>query len=568
DTSYTATEMVNAFFSDSDVAAFNVTHTGDPASMAFFDAGDTYLGINAGIFLSTGPATSAANPAYYDATHTPLIQPGDADLESLLEEGMLTHDASILEFDIVPSTDTICFNYIFGSEEYPEFVGSTFNDVFAFFITGGPEYDSMTNIAVIPDSDPVLPVAINNLNADSYSSFYIPQFTVDTLFNGVAEYDTSATDLAYDAYTTLLPAKAYVTPGETYHIKIGITDVGDGIFDSGVFIGITSLGGDSLLTPTADANISVINDQLIVENVSSFAKAFEWDFGDGPLSNDRHPEPHTYMEAGEYTVQLTAHTWCCSATFTQTVMITEPLAANFGVTPQAGNCPGDAFDFEDLSEGAVSSWAWHFPGGEPVASNEPNPTVVYTASGLYDVTLTVTDIFGQTEVLMLTDAIEIQPLPTAAFEPVVNELQVTFQNNAENATSYLWDFGDDNQSAEQSPVHNYAVGGNYTVSLTAMNDCGEAIATSTVDVVVVSTQELSPSDFALFPNPVSDQLTVRPATSGTYDLAIYRTDGQLLRRLTGLQGQHRIATGDWSAGIYVIEVTNAKGALQQLINKH
>jgi len=53
DTSYTASEMVTAFFSDADVAPSNVTYTGSPEGMAFFDAGDTYLGINAGIFLST-----------------------------------------------------------------------------------------------------------------------------------------------------------------------------------------------------------------------------------------------------------------------------------------------------------------------------------------------------------------------------------------------------------------------------------------------------------------------------------------------------------------------------------
>jgi PKD repeat protein len=567
DTSYTASEMVTAFFSDADVAPSNVTYTGAPEGMAFFDAGDTYMGINAGIFLSTGPTTVAANPASFSATFNNLLQPGDADLQGLLEPGMMTHDAAVLEFDIVPNTDTICFNYIFGSEEYPEFVGTNFNDVFAFFISGGPEYDSLTNIATIPDSDPIVPVTINNLNADSNSSFYIPQFTLDTLSWSPPIYDTTATDLAYDAYTTLLPAKAYVTPGETYHIKIGIADAGDGVYDSGVFIGITSLGGDSLLTPTANANLSVIGNQLIAENISSFAKAFEWDFGDGTTSTERHPEPHTYAAYGTYIVELKVHTWCCSATFVETVTVAPPLLTNFGVTPEAGNCPGDAFSFEDLSEGAVDTWSWAFPGGQPATADAPNPTVTYNEPGVYPVILTVTDTFGQTATIEMEAAVEIQALPTAAFEATVNELQVAFQNNAAHATSYLWDFGDGQQSTEQSPTHTYASEGSYTVTLTAMNDCGEAIAVSEVSVMAVSTRDLPATAFALFPNPVKDRLTIRPAMTGAYDVSVFRADGQLLLRRQGLQGQSTIPTEHWSAGIYVIELTNEKGALQRLVSK-
>ena len=567
DTSYTASEMVTAFFSDADVAPSNVTYTGAPEGMAFFDAGDTYMGINAGIFLSTGPATVAANPASFDATFNNLGQPGDADLQDLLEPGMLTHDAAVLEFDIVPNTDTICFNYIFGSEEYPEFVGSQFNDVFAFFISGGPEYDSLTNIATIPDSDPIVPVTINNLNADSNSSFYIPQFTFDTLSWSPPIYDTTATDLAYDAYTTLLPAKAYVTPGETYHIKIGIADAGDGVYDSGVFIGITSLGGDSLLTPTANANLSVIGNQLIAENISSFAKAFEWDFGDGTTSTERHPEPHTYAEYGTYMVELKVHTWCCSATFVETVTVAPPLLTNFSVTPEAGNCPGDTFTFEDLSEGAVDTWSWAFPGGQPATADAPNPTVTYDEPGVYPVMLTVTDTFGQTATLEMEAAVEIQALPTAAFEATANELQVAFQNNAAHATSYLWDFGDGQQSTDQSPTHTYASEGSYTVTLTVMNDCGEAVAVSEVSVMVVSTRDLPATAFALFPNPVKDRLTIRPAMTGAYDVSVFRADGQLLLRRQGLQGQSTIPMEQWSAGVYVIELTNGQGALQRLVSK-
>lgn len=566
DTSYTATEMVNAFFGNSDVLVSNVTYTGDPAGKAFFDAGDTDLGINAGIILSTGQTREAANAASYEAS-TFFFLPGDTDLDQLIGSNFMTRDPSILEFDIVPSADTICFNYIFGSEEYPEYVGTEFNDVFAFFMSGGPEYANLTNIASIPGSSPAIPVTINNLNSNLNSNLYIPQFTVDSSLVFSTDYDSTATDIVYDAYTVLLPAKAAVTPSETYHIKIAIADVRDLSFDSGVFIGITSLGGDSLLTPIAEANFEVVGNQINIENTSSFAKSFEWDFGDGNTSTERHPEPYAYTDSGTYTVELTVHTWCCSSTFSDTITVTAPLVANFRVTPDEGNCPNDSFHFEDLSEGVIASWSWSFPGGLPSTSNAPNPTIIYQDPGVYNAALTVTDTFGLTQTLEVTAAVEINPLPTASFDKAVDGLQVTFQNQSENASTYLWNFGDGNQSTELSPTHTYTSEGNYTVSLTSINNCGEAIVESDIAVIIVSAEELPFSAFNLFPNPITDQLTIHSADNKAYNLEVYNVEGQLLINRQNLMGQTILNANQWRSGMYIIRFTNGRGALQRLVSK-
>jgi hypothetical protein len=84
---------------------------------------------------------------------------GDADLDALIP-GFMTYDAAVLEFDIVATEPTIEFKYVFGSEEYLEFVGTNFNDVFGFFI--GAIGDPLQNIAFIPDTTVV--VSINNVN--------------------------------------------------------------------------------------------------------------------------------------------------------------------------------------------------------------------------------------------------------------------------------------------------------------------------------------------------------------------------------------------------------------------
>jgi hypothetical protein len=118
------------------------------------------LGINEGIILSSGKVLEASNPVTFFAS-TNNNTPGDTNLNNLISGTTL--DAAVLEFDFIPQSDTLTFNYVFGSEEYPEYVCSSFNDVFGFFITGpnpaGPPHYNKMNIALVPGTN--LPVYIN-----------------------------------------------------------------------------------------------------------------------------------------------------------------------------------------------------------------------------------------------------------------------------------------------------------------------------------------------------------------------------------------------------------------------
>jgi PKD repeat protein len=68
--------------------------------------------------------------------------------------------------------------------------------------------------------------------------------------------------------------------------------------------------------------------------------------------------------------------------------------------------------------------------------------------------------------------VEVLPLPEAAFTYTAGGLVVTFTNTSQNATAYLWSFGDGITSTLENPVHTYAAAGDYTVVLTATNTCG------------------------------------------------------------------------------------------------
>ncbi len=223
----------------------NVTYTGHANAIGRFQTGanPTNLGISEGIIMSTGVVNGApaiGSPVGNFASSMNST-PGDALLNSLISG--TTNDAAILEFDFIPLSDTIRFRYVFGSEEYPEWVGSSFNDVFGFFVTGpnplGGNYTNR-NIALIPGT--ALPVSINNVHSGSYPQYYVNNEGM----NGQT--------IVFDGFTTVLTAWLVVVPCQQYHIKIAIADAGDSSFDSAVFLEANSFGTSGI---TVDTDYSI-----------------------------------------------------------------------------------------------------------------------------------------------------------------------------------------------------------------------------------------------------------------------------------------------------------------------
>ncbi len=233
------TNMVNNFIL-SGVTASNVSYTGEPYTLGSFANGNTTnLGLSNGIVMTTGSlySNNLSSPvsSYSSTTNGGA---GCIDLDNILL-GSTTYDASVLEFDLVPIGNVLEFQYVFASEEYPEYVCSTFNDIFAFFISGpnpsGGNYFK-ENIAIIPGTN--LPVSINTINNGTagvaglsggcaslaYSFLYID----NEALNGQK--------IVFDGFTVVMLAKLFVTPSETYHLKMAIADVGDYIYDSGIFL--------------------------------------------------------------------------------------------------------------------------------------------------------------------------------------------------------------------------------------------------------------------------------------------------------------------------------------------
>lgn len=215
------------------------------------------IGVSSGIVLTSGSASGIAAPASTFETigHTPSLS--DADLATLAGGG--TNDACVLEFDFKAAGDTIKFNYVFASEEYPEFACSSFNDVFGFLISGGvtapgTSYPTPYNIARVPGTN--IPVCINSVNSapvgTSYAIGTCNALGPGSPFNMYYVDNSASTTLVYDGKTTVLTAIAAVSPCDTYHLKLGIADVGDAAYNSGVFI----KGGS--LTSTVPTTITAV----------------------------------------------------------------------------------------------------------------------------------------------------------------------------------------------------------------------------------------------------------------------------------------------------------------------
>lgn len=184
------------------------------------------MGLGNGIVLSSGDVEEIENNEAFFAS-TNLGGAGDPDLD-ILSTGSTTNDACVLEFDVYAATDELLFEYVFGSEEYPNFVNSTFNDIFAFFISG-PGVGTNVNIAVLGDG--VTPVEINTVNDQNPGAQFDP-VTGDVIYNN----NNGGLSLPYGGYTSVLTARADVIPCNYYHLKLAIADRGDSSYDSGVFI--------------------------------------------------------------------------------------------------------------------------------------------------------------------------------------------------------------------------------------------------------------------------------------------------------------------------------------------
>lgn len=505
----------------SGVTVSNISFNGAPISIGEFDGSACNVGLASGVVMTTG---TVINSGAGDGPHGPNnnassgVDTGTPGLGLLsnLVGGTGTYNAAVLEFDFVPYSDTVRFNYVFGSEEYPEYVGSQFNDVFGFFISGPGIPGGMQNIARLPNGQAV---AINNVNAGTNSAFFVNNGN-----GSQAPQNGSPTYIQYDGFTKVLTAESKVDCGQTYHLIIAIADVGDGIFDSGIFLEANSLSSKTPveISHTMTQNLFG-NPDIMAEGCVTTTVTLERGTNDlaSPMTIPIIPSG-TAIEGVDYTdipnnitfpagvqsVQFSFNAFQDgliegqeSVTFTIPILDpcgnSNPLVLNLfiediqpvAVAIQGGtiNCPGEEVTLTATPSGGSAPYTYLWlPGGETTQSI----TVIPTGTTTYSVSAT-DDCLNETASASFEVVVPILPPmtlnETADITEICPYLPETLEANPSGGSgnyTYQWSSNFD-PNIGNTPTIDIQPAITTTYTVTVSDNCGNS-ATETIVYTITS----------------------------------------------------------------------------------
>lgn len=236
-------ELQNHFMGEG-VWTNQIQFIGHPKAIARFETGSIgsvlqEQGFEEGIFLSTGLAYNDTIPFFGPNTTNSYSSnfslPGIAGFNNFpLNIPVLTFDAAILKFQLTTLGDSLSMEFIFGSEEYNEYVGTSFQDFFFILIKEINEVN-YTNIAQLPNGDLISVQSINNGELNSGPCINC-QYYKNNAFNIAFPNFSNPYFIQFDGYTKAINISKQVVPGAIYEVQIMVIDGIDGSFDSGVFL--------------------------------------------------------------------------------------------------------------------------------------------------------------------------------------------------------------------------------------------------------------------------------------------------------------------------------------------
>lgn len=243
---------------------------------------------------------------------------------------------------------------------------------------------------------------------------------------------------------------------------------------------------------TQSSDTVCANTNILFFNASTGATSYQWNFGDASTGTAANPN-HTYPAPDNYTVQLiSSSAFGCVDTALQLIVVDSVPVAGFTNTTE---CLGFATQFTNTSIGGIAAWNWNFGDGSPAAATA-NPIHIYPANGTYNVTLTVTNVFGCSN--SITQSVTVNAVPLAAFNSTTVCLgQATIFTDITSGTpiNWIWDFGDATPASTiQNPTHTYAAAGTFNVTLISFG--GSGCSDTIINAVVVNPVPAANFNFA------------------------------------------------------------------------
>jgi len=268
----------------------------------------------------------------------------------------------------------------------------------------------------------------------------------------------------------------------------------------------------------------------IVNTTNTGPWSYQWDFGDGSVSNDPGISSHTYALYGSYVIKLTVTNNVCVETASETVTILAiPPIVDFFYDPPSG-CAPLTVDFTNLSQFAEpDKYKWEFGQGQ-ATSNAINPSYTYSEAGKYTVSLSATNVTGQVVTETKQMIIEVFARPSAQFDIKPKLVQIPggilyTKNQSLQASSFEWDFGDGTKSLSPEPQHIYQKVGQYDIQLIAFNQfgCSDTTKRESVVRVEIGGEILIPNAFS--PNLSGSGGGGNDASNGKNDVFLPITRG-------------------------------------------
>lgn len=271
DNTQSAQDLVNLLFNNSSCATISNFSVSGNNSYASFNKNGSDFSFDEGIVLSSGFVNHTPGPNFSLSSDN-LGTSSDTDMANHFSD---TFDTTVLEFDFIPLTNYVSFEYLFASEEYQEGNSNTcvFSDVFAFLIKSTSDSD-YTNIAVIPNT--TIPVQVTTVHPYVTDSCQAENETYFGQWNSQAD---PTIPINFNGQTATLKASSIVIPGLTYHIKLIIADHTNYQYDSAVFLkaGSFNVGTDLGLDLLRDTNNALCEtNKIILDSGIIGASQYKW----------------------------------------------------------------------------------------------------------------------------------------------------------------------------------------------------------------------------------------------------------------------------------------------------
>lgn len=308
---YTDNQLINDFINGTCTTISNVQFQGHTfndgiKSWGYFNKAQSSFPFEEGIVLTTGKLNAAPGPNSATLSDGSSSWFGDQDLENSVNINN-THNATSLEFDFIPTSTTIRFDYIFASEQY--LLNGTagqcnYTDGFAFILTNVTAGSAPRNLALVPGT--TTPVTSSTIRgAGGLCPPANPQY--------FAGFNNQTSPIAYNGNTIPLTVESTVIPGNTYRIKMVIADQGNSLYDSAVFLRANSFNASIDLGPNkliADNTALCVN-QTLALNANIANATYKW-FKNNVQITNQTTGTYTVSEAGTYKVEITQANGCIS----------------------------------------------------------------------------------------------------------------------------------------------------------------------------------------------------------------------------------------------------------------